>query len=127
MKLTLQDVYDIGEGLVTLSKQEFAVKTAFRIGRNHKKIEDEISVAEKLRKKIIDKYKDEDAGEKEGQVKLKKETVEWYQKELEELMSQEVEIKLSQIYLHELGEKIAPRTLILLDKIISEGGDADAE
>lgn len=122
MKLTIQEVYDIGEGLVDLSKKEFAVKTSFRIGRNHKKIEQEINIAEKTRKKIVEKHSDGEVGD--GKVKLKRDTIEEYKQELEELMSQEIDIKLSKIYLHELGDSISPRTLLLLDSIISEDDDS---
>lgn len=116
MKLTIKDVYSLAEGLTLLLEKEFATKTAFTIQRNHSKVMSEFEIANDLRRKIIDKYKEKDLDN--GKVELKEDKKNDYKKEYNELMEQEVEVELKVIKLKDLGETIKPRTLGLLEKII---------
>lgn len=116
MKLTVKDVYSLAEGLSLLLEQEFATETAFTIQRNHNKVIEEFNIAENLRKKLVDKYKEKDL--ENGNIKLKKDKAKDYSKEYKELLKQEVNVDLKTIRLDELGETAKPRTLGLLKKII---------
>lgn len=124
MKLTVQDVYNLMEGLGSLAEKELSTKTAFRIQRNQKKVMDEFEIADKLRKKLIEKYKEKDLDN--GTVKLKEDKLHEFKKDYDELMEQEVDIKLSYIYLHELGDTIQPKVLGQLDTIIREDESNEA-
>lgn len=117
MKLTVQDIYELADGLADLSDKELPTKTAFRIGRNKRTIADEVKTADELRRKIADKYKEKDT---ESGVKIKKDKREAFKKEFDELMAQEVEIKLSILTLHELGETTKGKTLANIYTIIKE-------
>lgn len=124
MKLTVQDVYNLAEGLNgVLDKDDIPTKAAFRLQRNHSKIVDEFEVADKLRREIVDKYKEKE--QENGLVKIKKDEFDQYKKEHDELMEQEIDIKLSYIYLHELGKTTKPRTLGLLEKILKVEEDKE--
>lgn len=117
MKLTVEDIYDLAEGIAELSQKELPTKTAFRISRNHRKLIEEVKTADELRQKIVDKYKEKDT--EEG-AKIKKGQRKAFKEEFDELMEQEVDIKLSAIKLFEIGDTVKPRTLSMLDKIIKE-------
>src|SRR5690625_1879780 len=117
MKLTVEDIYNLAEGIAELSQKELPTKTAFRISRNHRKLIEEVKTADELRQKIVDKYKEKDT--EEG-AKIKKGQRKAFKEEFDELMKQEVDIKLSTIKLFEIGDTVKPRTLSMLDKIIKE-------
>lgn len=107
MKVKVGDVYKMTEGISHLMDKNLNSKLAFRVGRNYKKLSEEVRTAEETR----DKIKFEEGTEE-------------YDKEVDALFDEEVDIKLSYIYLHELQE-VKPRTLVLLEKIIKEGKNED--
>ncbi|MCR1834964.1 hypothetical protein NSA56_11215 [Oceanobacillus caeni] len=118
MKLTVQELYNLTEGLSTLLDRELPTSVAFSIQRNFKKVGEEVKASDEVRKKIVEKYKQEDNDD--GTIQLKKDKLDDYQKENNELMEQEVEIDLKSIKLSDLGNMIKPRTLGLLESIIIE-------
>ena len=118
MKLTVKDLYDLTEGLNKLLDKELPTAVAFSIQRNFKKIGEEVTASDDVRKKLIEKYKEKD--NKDGTIQLKKDKLSEYQKELNELMQQEVDVDLKPIKLSDLGESIKPRILGLLEPIIKE-------
>src|SRR5699024_9709599 len=97
------------------SKKELPTKTAFRISRNHRKLIEEVKTADEMRSNLIDKYRDE-----QDENKIKEDKKEEFKKEFDELMEQEVDIKLSKIKLFELGESVKPKVLFLLETIIDD-------
>lgn len=117
MKLTIKDIYDLADGLAELSNKELPTKTAFRIARNQRKIAEEVKTADELRQKIVDKYKEKDT---EDGVKIDKSKREDFKEEFDELMDQEVEIKLCSFKLHEFGDKAKGKTLANIYTIIKE-------
>ncbi|QBP06952.1 hypothetical protein [Virgibacillus phage Mimir87] len=100
MKLAVQEVYNLTEGLNEIINKELSAVTGLKIHRNHKKLVEEFKSADEVRKKLVEKYKEKDL--EDGGVRLKKDKIEDFQKELDDLMKQEVEIKLSPIMLSEL-------------------------
>lgn len=118
MKLSIKDLYDLTDGLSHLLDKELPTSVAFSIQRNFKKVGDELKASDEVRKKIVEKYKEKD--NKDGSVQLKKDKLDDYKKESDELMGQEVEIDLKPIKLSDLGESIKPRTLALLESILEE-------
>ncbi len=119
MKLTVEEVYNISQGLSALLDKELPTSVAFSIQRNFKKVGEEVDAANKVKNKLADKYKDhiDDNGYfKKGKKKEKEE----YNKELKELYDETVEIELNPIKLSDLGEYIKPRTVGLIEKIIEE-------
>lgn len=117
MKLTVKEIFNISQGLNTLLDKELPTSVALSIQRNYKKVGEEVQTASEVRNKLADKYKkytDEDGYFKDDKKKSE------YNKELNELYDQTVEIELNPIKLSNLGEYIKPRTLGLIEKIIEE-------
>ncbi|MCM3739244.1 hypothetical protein M3210_03065 [Oceanobacillus luteolus] len=117
MKLTIQDAYDITQGLKGLLDKELPTSVAFSIQRNFKKIGEEVGNANEVRNKLAKKYKeftDDDGYFTDDKKKSE------YNKELNELMRQEIEVELNILKLSDLGDYIKPRTLGLIEKIIEE-------
>lgn len=122
MKLKVGDLYDLSLGLNDLSDKELPIATSLKIEQNHQTVSKELVSTDKVRQKLIEKYKDYDLDD--GGVQLKKDKIDIYHKELNELMEQDVEIELKEINLTELEEiSIKPRTLTLLNAILNTGTD----
>jgi hypothetical protein len=115
--LTVKDIYNLKEGLEIIGENDYPISFAYKLQKISLKVEEEYQVASKLRMKIIEKY---DEHITDGVVAPGKPR-ENFSKEIKELMEQEVKVKLDTIKLSDLGEKIKPKTLVLLDKIIKEG------
>ncbi|MCJ0933024.1 hypothetical protein MST22_17875 [Virgibacillus halodenitrificans] len=119
MKIKVKDIFNIDEGLTTLSEKELPVGVAFHIQRVHKIVGGEVKTAQELRSKIINKYKEKDL--ENGRVKLKEDKLEEFNKELEELLDQEVRLEINKININDLNSiSITPKTLGLLNTIIEE-------
>ena len=117
MQLTVKDIYDLQEGLSELANKELPVAVAFKLQLNLRKVADEYQSAQKLRDKIVQKYKEKDL--ENGRVKLKKEKMDWYKKEIDELMDQEVKVNLQKIDINDLADiKVSAKTLSLTHKIL---------
>lgn len=124
MNLTVQDIYNLNEGLIVVNEKDLPIKAALKLQRNSLKVNEEYNVASGIRRKIIDKYKDKKLDN--GNVKIKKDKIEVYNKEIKELMEQDVKVELEKINPSDLGETIKPRTLILIDKILKEASEDDS-
>lgn len=124
MNLTVQDIYNLNEGLIVVNEKDLPIKVALKLQRNSLKVNEEYNVASGIRRKIIDKYKDKKLDN--GNVKIKKDKIEVYNKEIKELMEQDVKIELEKINPSDLGETIKPRTLILIDKILKKASEDDS-
>lgn len=119
MKLTVEELYNLASGIGELSKKELPTKTAFKIGRNNRKISDEIKTADELRQKLVDKYKDDNG---EG---IRKDAQTEFKREFDELLAQEVEISLASISLNEIGDTATGLMLANLERIIVTGEDGE--
>lgn len=117
MKLTVEETFNISQGLNTLLDKELPTPVALSIQRNFKKVREEAEAANAVRNNLAERYKaytDENGYFKDDKKKAE------YNKELKELYDQTVEIELNSIKLSDLGEYMKPRTLGLIEKIIEE-------
>lgn len=115
--LTVKDVYDLQEGLHQLNEKELPISVALKVQRNAMKVDSEYKIANDLRRKIIEKYKDKQL--ENGNVQIKKEKLDDFNKEIDELMQQEVKLDLEKVDPSELGETIKPRILIQISKMLN--------
>jgi hypothetical protein len=115
MNFKLEEIYNLSEGIGELAKKEMPTKVALRISRNQRKLIEEVRTADVLRQKLIEKYRDEKVKDKIKEDKQKE-----FKEEFDELMSQEIDIKLDCINLSDLGELVQPRLITLLASIIKE-------
>jgi len=120
MKLKVSDLYDLSLGLSDLSEKELSISLSFEIQRASKAVSDELIASDKVRKKIIEKYKEKDL--ENGQVQIKKDKLIEFNKKMQELMKQEVEVSIDKIDIKDLEKadiNIKPKTLMQLDSILS--------
>ena len=124
MQLTVKDVFDINQGLMDLAEKELPIGVAFNIQLTHRKITEEVKTAENLRNKIVQKYKEKDL--KNGRVQLKEDKLDEFNKEMDELMKQKVNVNINKIKIHDLESiTVAPKTLGLIHTILEDGEEND--
>lgn len=124
MILKANDLYGLDEALSDLANKELEISTALKIKRNLTNVADELRPINDIRTDLINKYKGDKVEGDRVEIKAEKQQ-EFYEKH-NELMNQEVEIKLDKIKLSELkGIKIKPKTLAALDVLLAEEGGKD--
>jgi hypothetical protein len=122
MEITMRDVFNLQEGLKNIVNKELPIKVAFKLQQNIREVEKEYKIGQDLRSQLIQKYKEKDLDN--GKVKLKKDKLDVFQEELDELLSQKITIGLKKINLDELNSiQATPRTLGLIHIILFEGGE----
>lgn len=121
--MKVNDLYNLSIGLADLAEKELNISTSLKIERNQKNVSEELISTDKVRQKIIGKYKDPDAKVENG-VMIKEEHRETYQKEVEELLEQDVDLELEKVKVDDLGNiTIKPRTLMLIKEMIKEDAE----
>ncbi|MBS4535840.1 hypothetical protein GOQ29_09455 [Clostridium sp. D2Q-14] len=122
MQVTVQEVFNLNEGLEDIVHKELPIGVAFKIQRNMREVEKEYKITQDLRSKLINKYKEKDLAN--GKVKLKKDKLEDFYQELNELLDQTVNINVQKINVNELHSiKVTPKTLGLIHTILFEGDE----
>ncbi|MGP4074119.1 hypothetical protein ACTWQB_16560 [Piscibacillus sp. B03] len=117
MQLTVKDIYELQEGLSELANKELPVAVAFKLQLNLRKVADEYQSAQKLRDKIVQKYKEKDL--ENGRVRIKEDKLETFKQEIDELMAQEVKVNLQKIDINDLDDiKVSAKALSLTHKIL---------
>ena len=120
MKLKAFQLYELDEGLADLGEKELPISTSLKIQRTHKAVKSELDPINKVRSKIVNKYKDKELND--GGVQIKKDKIEVCRKELDELMNQDVEVKVSKINIKELANiSVKPKTLGMIGELLVEG------
>ena len=126
MKIKTGELKIIAEGLSEILKIDLPVKPSYWLARIANKVESEMMAFETIRMNLIKKYakKDKKGGFIFIQDKDKKQQydisdIDAFNKEFNELFSQEIEIDVNPIKLDSLGDiKIKPLILAKLGKII---------
>ena len=122
--MKIEEIYELNEGLKAIADKELPIKVTFLIQKNMSAVEDEIKNAEVIRQKIIKKYTDEEATKnlkEQGVVQLQKDKLEDFNKEINELMGQEIDVELKKISIDDLdGITMKPVNLNRLRYIIEE-------
>jgi hypothetical protein len=130
MKVKLSEIINAQQSLQVLSSTQFPPDTgklAYAIARNIRKLDIEIKSFEDVRNKLFESYGEavEEPDEKTGEVKklkrIKKENIEQFQKEVNEILEKEIEVdiwKIKYVELQPLGLK--PIILVPIAFIIEE-------
>lgn len=85
--------------------------------KNLRHVGEEFETAQKLRSKIVEKYKESELDN--GKVKIKENKLDQFKQDIDELLNQHVEVQLQLISLDELeGIKVAPSVLSKAHKIL---------
>jgi len=122
--MKIKDLYELHQGLSTIAEKELPVKVAFLIQQNLSNVEAEITNAETIRQKIIQKYMDVEATKElkePGKIQLYEDKVEDYNRELNELMEQEVDIEFKKISINDLDGLIIKPVVLHQLRFIIEG------
>lgn len=127
MKLTLKQLVNASESLVTLSKKgakELPVKAIYSLAKNVAIVQPELEAYEKARTALVDKYSvDSDDGKSRG---LPVKNIAPFTCELEEIQAEEFDLDIRVIPLTDADiEKagITAQDLFVLDWMLSLGDD----
>ena len=116
MKASLKDLWNARATLGKLAGMSFKAKTAYKLMKLIDQVNKEIEPFSKVRQELFLKYGDQDG----DRVTIKPENIEIFSKELEELESQEIELKFT-VNLDEIGEvELSPSELYDLDFMLKE-------
>lgn len=118
----LEDIQKLGE----IANRELPVKASYAIAKNISKIEAELKVYDKERKKLIEKYAEKDdkgnvKSDEHGNVVFKEDCKEQWNRDIKELLAIENDIDINKFNINELdGYKMTPAELMLIDYMIEE-------
>jgi len=124
MKIKNEVLVNSVQVLSKLNNAELPVKVSYKLAKNIKNIEKELSIYEEEKQKLINKYSEKD---EEGKSKVNENgminilDVENWNKDIKELLEIEVEINVEKINIDELAKsdlKLTPAELILIDYMI---------
>lgn len=130
MKLNLSNerIVNTINALAKLNNAQLPIKVAYAISKNINKIESELKVYNAERAKLVNKYGEKDKEGKlkvgeNGNVPLKEEYIEDYNRDIKELLSIENEIDIHMIQLDDLlnsDYNVSPAELAAIDFMIKE-------
>lgn len=130
MKLTLSNerIVNTIDVLGELNNAKLPVKVAYAITKNINKINSELKAYNEEKAKLIDKYGEKDKEgklkvDKKGNIPLKEEHIEEWNRDIAELLSIENEIDIHMINLDDLLNSncnISPAGLVAIDFMINE-------
>lgn len=124
MKLSIKTLTKSNQGLTRLGTLELPVTLSFKISKTIKAVDEILEPYYKARDKRIKELGEEIKDEKgnlTGQYQVKKENDSIWEKENEEMLSQEVDVKVCKIKLSDLeNQKIAPLALANLGWMLEE-------
>ena len=130
MKLNLSNetVVNTINALSKLNNAQLPIKVAYAISKNVNKIESELKVYNTEKAKLVNKYGEKDKEGKlkvgeNGNVSLKEEHIEDYNRDIKELLSIENEMDIHMIKLDDLlnsDYNISPSELSAIDFMIEE-------
>ena len=124
--VTLENIINSAESLRALAQKELKGKTAYRVSRMLRELDNEYSLFNETRAELIKKYgvRDEN-GElvvsENGDYTLEKEHIEDFYKEINDLLKNEIELNVNKIELDDLGDiTFTPNEMLMLEPFIEE-------
>lgn len=126
MKLTNRKIVNTVNSIGIVGNRSLPIKASYAISKNLLKLEKEAEIYNLEREKLLDKYseKDENGNRKvgkNGNVIIKKEHIEDWNREITELLDIEVEIDIHKFALAVLDHvEISPQELMAIDFMIEE-------
>ncbi len=118
MQLTLRDMLNSKDALISLGREKLPGKLAYTLARNMRRINDELEAYDEARVKMIkEKYGAE--GEA-GIWTVKPENTAAFNEELNQLMETQVEVDIRRIRFEDLPAEMTPLTLMALEYMITE-------
>jgi hypothetical protein len=127
MKFTNQELLNNIGALRSVAQKQLPVKISYAIAKNISKVESELNIYNKERQKLVDKYAEKDKNgqpkiDKNNQYHIKKECLQDWNKDIQDLLSIEVEIDVYKFSIDLLdGFNISPVEMQVLDCMIDIG------
>jgi predicted ATP-dependent protease len=103
MQVKIETLINVMGSLGNLGKMVLPIKTAHKLSKLTKMVNEELKTYDESRQKLVQKYKTDDPEDK-GMVKIKPECVEEFNKEYKELVEIEVELNWEPMTYSELGD-----------------------
>ena len=118
MKLTNGEIFNAKEPLGKLVREKMPVKTSYGLAKLAAKLNDQLSIVEKVRQGLIQTYGGKDP-DNPMQIRISPQSENFpkFAEEYGELMSQEVEVVIDVVTLPDTLE-IEPSILMALDKFV---------
>jgi hypothetical protein len=127
MKFTNQKlINDIGV-LRNIAQKQLPVKISYAIAKNISKVDSELKIYNKERQKLVDKYAEKDKNgqpkiNKNNQYNIKKECMEDWNRDVQELLSISVELDVFTFSVDLLdGFNISPAEMGVLARMVDDG------
>lgn len=125
MKLSNRKILEDINALRMISQKQLPVKISYFVAKNMTKIERELKIYEKERRKLLEKYAERDEDDQfvveDGKIQIA--DIDNWNKDIEELLDIEVDVKIHKLKLEDLlnaNIDIAPGELISIDYMIEE-------
>lgn len=122
--ITLEELINSSEGLKELSRKSLKARSAYAVGKILKAADNEITSFNETRAELIKKYGEKrDDGElntdEEGNVRIIPESLETFNKELQELLETSVEINANKINGYDIEDvQFTPAEMVQLESFI---------
>lgn len=128
MKLSNEKIVNDAAILSTISQKQLPVKVSYAIAKNITKIESELKIYNSERQKLIEKYVEKDKEGKvksdNGSIKIQKDHIDDWNKDILSLMVIENEIDIYKFKMSEFDEKVcdafSPSEFMAIDYMIEE-------
>lgn len=123
MKLNLQEILNVSEGLKQVAGKELPSKLSYSLSRLQMKIAEPLQVLDKTRNELVKKYGElqENESTKAKEMKVKTENLDKFYSELNEVLKTEENIEFNPIALSLFdGQSFSKEFFIVMDKLITE-------
>lgn len=118
MKLTLGEIANAESGIVELSKCLLPARSAFKVSRILREISAELEGFHKHKNELVKKLGESTDGES---YKIKPENAKEFTKQIEDLLKEEIELKIEPLKLEHIeGAKISTMAIVSLGKLVTE-------
>ena len=120
MKITISEVLNGKTVLEKLVDKEISIKTAYRLSRIIKVLNEELQHFEEQRQKLVQQYGKQQEDTPEGNVTVSEENIEPFQNDLTELLTAEIDLGCEPMNINEFGDDVEIKTaeLMMIDKFI---------
>ena len=127
MKFTNQELLNNIGALRSVAQKQLPVKISYAIAKNISKVDSELKIYNKERQKLVDKYAEKDKNgqpkiNKNNQYNIKKECMEDWNRDVQELLSISVELDVFTFSVDLLdGFNISPAEMGVLARMVDDG------
>jgi len=121
MKITISEILNAKPVIEELVEQDISIKTAYRLSRIIKELNNELQTFEEQRQKLVHKHGKQVEDAPTGNVVVPEENMEVFQKDLSELLTATLNLNCEPMRVEEFGDiKIKTSRLLLMDSFLTE-------